>query len=397
MYSTQADKKLEPVKIEEKAAKLKEHFNGVLSFIGTDKEKAHRLVQDHIKEPRNLNDLLVFTNVANQIYGMIKDFGLANSQSKLSQQISKWRDEITGLIYDLRDSFLAQDPNALKRFSLAEQYKNIKNIKEVNNVPQLLSEMDQTLGVLIFSNEIPNDCSKFALRLFTKRISVLVARFLEGKDSITQSQYKELHQNEALKQTRKVILEYKADPSFPCPYHAKTSIGQIAGEIVTLEAHAGKPFLLAPELHLYINEEAFIDSIDTYVEKRSFSEGINEVKIQDVEEKTDFQRYTELQAVASQSNIITGKFLTDYQPKQQENKHYDYGSLNKHQVDPFLKDFCVPDSMIDRVIASLLKEKSKAKEWDIMTFEWESWTSGSNPFSQKFDEEKYTQWEKSRL
>ncbi|MGB6297046.1 MAG: ubiquitin-like protein [Rivularia sp. (in: cyanobacteria)] len=207
----------------------------------------------------NLDDLEKFSDVANKIFKTFdfnsgERFGMENG--KPTDKIGSWANKMQQEIYKQRDSMENQQPGELeKRYGLENQFK--KKFPG-QDIPPELQSIDIDPKILKFtptggSNE--NDCGKFANKLFNERKNQIIKDSNQGEDILNRKDVQE---------TNKIKISYKDDDSLPCPHHYKTSLAgsEKKPPIYTLEAHAGKPFLLGPELHKY-------DSIDDLEEKQN--------------------------------------------------------------------------------------------------------------------------------
>jgi hypothetical protein len=231
----------------------------IQKFVKEDqKEKYARLIHTLPQSVENLDDLEKFSNVANQIYNTF-DFDKRNKEmtEKGTDEMGKWAGKLQAEIYEQRDKMLKDNPNEIEKYSLQNQFKkNFPNEK----IPKELQEIDIDPKLLIFTSDNPNDCGKFANKLFTMR-----------KEQIEGTSIESLQSRKDVQETQKIQIKYKKELKLPYEHHFKTSLagnGEENSPIYTLEGHTGKPFLLGPELHRYKSIEDFAESKDSKVSEQ---------------------------------------------------------------------------------------------------------------------------------
>ncbi|BAY66425.1 hypothetical protein NIES22_65640 [Calothrix brevissima NIES-22] len=234
----------------------------IQKFVKEDqKEEYARLIHTLPQSVENLDDLENFSKVANQIYNTL-DFAQRDREmeEKGTDEMGQWAGKLQAEIYEQRDKMLKDNPNEIERYSLQNQFKN--NFPD-ETIPTELQKIDIDPKLLIFTsstkkdNDNPNDCGKFANKLFNMR----------------QEQIKKTAKNSGnlkdIQETNKIKIEYKDSQDIPFPHHYKTSLTGNGEDcpIYTLEANTGKPFLLSPELHKYNSKADFEEKQDQSVKE----------------------------------------------------------------------------------------------------------------------------------
>lgn len=379
-----------------------------VSFVKTEsKGQVNELLAGLKAGKATLDDLERISQLANEIYAQFDHKIQPDEKSELSAyriELMNWAKNTQKLIYTLRNEMLINNPDELKRYSLTGQYK--KKFPH-SAVPAEIAEIDQTLGTVIFGQAVLNDCGKFAQKLFNLRRLNIVKKFMDEnlskKDELSLGEAEKLLNSPGVKATRHAVLIYKDDPNFPYPHHAKTSLAQIGDQIYTLEAHTGKPFLLAPELQVYGSREKFLEMEDIYVGKRTetwLKDDLAQALSLNSIEVTEKERYRSL-SVFSDPGIISESFgkqeedfkkkdvtpvpavkLTESQGKQEESEEIRMlrESLNWIEV----RDKEKQNEIIAKL--AIVKEKMGAEfNFNEILKQW----GGLN-----FKEDKYQEWVK---
>ena len=228
----------------------------IQKFVKEDqKEEYARLIHTLPQSIENLDDLENFSNVANQIYNTF-DFAKRDREmeEKGTDEMGQWAGKLQAEIYEQRDKMLKDNPNEIEKYSLQNQFK--KNFPN-EEIPEELKKIDIDPKLLIFTSDNPNDCGKFANKLFNLR----------------QEQIKKTAENSGnskdIQETNKIKIEHKDSQDIPFPHHYKTSLTGNGEDspIYTLEANTGKPFLLSPKFHKYESKADFEENQDKSVKE----------------------------------------------------------------------------------------------------------------------------------
>ncbi|MEH2310931.1 MAG: aldo/keto reductase [Nostoc sp.] len=279
-----------------------------VEFVHNNSQTEVKDILNNLKadEPTSLKELETVSQATNEIYKTF-DFAKANESVDFQLKLGSWTQKTQEHIYQLRDNMLIQKPSELARFSLSEQYKKQFN----QEAPEELSTIDETLGTVIFSKDVQNDCGRFANRLFEQRMRSILKDFLSDKpNTVTREEFNQLLDSPQVKATRRLQLVYKENPSSPYPHHWKTSVAEVNNQIYTLEANTDKPFLLAPELYSYKSKETFKEMNDQDIETRKETElstKMGEGVSSDAQEKLLYSQLQNLRGIKDLLNQPFGK------------------------------------------------------------------------------------------
>lgn len=211
----------------------------------------------------SIEKLIELSHLANDVYSNM-DIPRSDAQNEADigkrKAIDNWKQDLQRQFYDVRDRGLKDAPENLEKFSLTQQYKDKTHLE---NVPEAVTRVDDRLGTVLFTPaSVKNDCSVFAAKLYDKLSAFAVADGVNllGADQTTQGNHSAQDVVDKIADSLKTINRAKipAPPDASYNHHARTQIGEDAeGRILASEAHVGKPFLLAPELHIYADRNSF--------------------------------------------------------------------------------------------------------------------------------------------
>ncbi|WP_460939180.1 hypothetical protein [Spirosoma humi] len=255
------------------AKPLQEIVSEMLEFIRDDKlaETTHLFNELKFSEvPTTLDQLEAYAEKANDLYAFV-DYKLTDESEdgvEYRNNLNKWRGELTTAIYTLRDHLIQNDEESILRYGLVNQYRNLH---PDSPVPSLITEQQKQLGVIVFGGTVPNDCGKFASRLLGELEVAPMAKLWNEiqRGQLDDNQIRIALQDLIDSGPSKDTLFYISDAKFGYGHHAKTSFGASGGKIYSLEAHVGKPFLLAPELREYDSQHSYLEMDDAYIDHRS--------------------------------------------------------------------------------------------------------------------------------
>jgi hypothetical protein len=326
--------------------------------------------------------------------------------------LNQWAADLQQLVYQLRDQLLIRDPKGVERFSLASQYQALF---PEQSVPPQLSSIDDTLGVIVFSKDVQNDCGRFANLLLEHRKRDLVQQFIHDRGlgvsrKFPSSERQNFTGSAAVRSVKSAKLDYFNDDNFPYPHHAKTSLAEIGGDIFTLEAHKGKPFLLAPELRRYRTQDEFLESTDIHVKTRTETtlSGRLESELTPLSssEKSDSERFEELRISGGGNDVTTapiGRFAEQRKPSFLEHKMSDVEDvqpltaielLSEGRIEEFLLSCAnLPGELLTRTMMKIKKELDgrELDRFSIAPIAGEFCT-GISLNSYKFNQGKWDKW-----
>ncbi|GAB3780577.1 hypothetical protein GCM10028818_33030 [Spirosoma horti] len=247
-----------------------------------DRQAVQQLIQFlKTADPKSMFQLTEVSNKANKVYESF-DFRLKEHNEEAwtyQTNLDNWRYQLQIAIYQRRDELIKQQPERLLQFGLEKQFKKMHPDMDV---PACLVNTQKQLGVVLFGGKVENDCGRFATKLFNElRTRALLALEEEGSTG------KQMLNHPAISDLHNDVLTYFKSATFPYPHHAKTAIGSDKGKIYSLEAHKGKPFILAPELREFNSLDDYLESNDVYIEKRATKNLLSEMGIKDVDQYTD--------------------------------------------------------------------------------------------------------------
>ncbi|MFD2935221.1 hypothetical protein [Spirosoma flavum] len=245
----------------------------ILDFIPADKyAEINPLVNNLVfgEVPTTLDQLEAFAATANELYAFV-DYKLTDESvagDKYKTSLSNWRSDFKKELYNLRDELLQNEEGSLSRFGMESQFRKLHPGAQI---PSLLTERQNQLGVIVFGASADNDCGAFASRLLGELEGETMRSLWQEieRGNIKDDELKDVFRDLLKNGPRKDTLRYKKDAAFAFGHHAKTSIGSYAGKTYSLEAHVGKPFILAPELREFNSLDEYLEMDDEYIEHRS--------------------------------------------------------------------------------------------------------------------------------
>ena len=381
-------------------SKLKDAMEFVRS---ESSEDIGTLIAQISADPRNLDELDIFAKTANKAYEAfdhkIKD-EIGDEMSPYRERLVMWMAELQQSVYALRDRLLLDSPEQLSRFSLSHQYKVLHPEKDI---PEVLSEMDKEMGVIIFSTQVENDCGKFANKLYEERRRNILTRFLKEKEGSEKKEEDDetLLNFPGISTTKYAKLDYIEDVTFPYPHHAKTGIAEIEDSIFSLEAHKGKPFLLAPELREFKEgdgfspEENFLEFNDKYIAKRTTHSIKSELE-QTKSKERYIKGYTQVNPFTLGTTPEKMKEEQEKRLKQQalaeEPDYIKYWRVDLRGMD--IDDIGKQDEIIKYLLVICKREGKEADPGELSTWGiYQQWMTGSG-LNLTFNEEKFNEWVK---
>ncbi|MVT08014.1 hypothetical protein [Chitinophaga tropicalis] len=379
-------------------------LQGAMEFVRSkSSEDISTLIAQISADPRNLDELDIFAKTANKAYEAfdhkIKE-EIDDEMSPYRERLVMWMAELQQLVYALRDSLLLDSPEQLSRFSLSHQYKVMHPDKDI---PEALSEIDKEMGVIIFSTQVENDCGRFANKLYEERRRNILTRFLKEKE---ETEKKEEDDETVLNfpgvsTTKYAKLEYVEDVTFPYPHHAKTGIAEIEGSIFSLEAHKGKPFLLAPELREFKEgdgfspQENFLEFNDKYIAKRTTHSIKSELE-QTKSREGYIKGYTQVNPFTLGTTPEKMKEEQEKKQKQlalaKEPDYIKYWRVDLRGMD--INDIEKQDEIIKYLLVICKREGKEDAPEELSTWSiYEQWITGTG-LDSTFSEEKFNEWVK---
>ncbi|AKD54579.1 hypothetical protein [Spirosoma radiotolerans] len=269
-------------------------------------EQDRRSVQQLIQflktaDPQNMYQLTEVSKKANKVYESFNFRLDEESQEAWTYQLDldTWRNQLQVALYKRRDELIEQKPERLLQFGVENQFKKLHPDAEV---PTCLVNTQQQLGIVLFGGKVENDCGRFATKLFYElRTRALLNLQKEGVPG------KQMLNHPDISGIRADVLTYFKSATFPYPHHAKTSIGSHNGKIYSLEAHKGKPFMLAPELREFDSIDSYLEKSDVYIEKRSTKSLLSELGPMDLSRYSDEDMLKFLKAFMNEVNEPLGR------------------------------------------------------------------------------------------
>jgi hypothetical protein len=239
--------------------------DGVRAFLSPEQKTTfQRRVIDNLKQdPRTISELLHFSRSANVIYEEIMRGDARSHRLDIGRPavIDVWKRDLQFKLYDCRDRLLQADPTLLAHFTLSRQYTHVAGPE--NQVPLRLQHLDQQLGTVLFTaRHVKSDCGLFANQLFEKLKALAIDEaLLTLKGDLTRDETVVSREHvrtiaDLLKSVNRVNVDYAE--ALCGNRRVKTQIAADGrGMIITLEAHADRPFALAPEVCVYRNRHEF--------------------------------------------------------------------------------------------------------------------------------------------
>ncbi|WP_155644310.1 hypothetical protein [Burkholderia territorii] len=253
--------------------KLPELYNEALQFVPErNLQYVYELLPNLINEPTSIDDLQNNAEILNAIYGNF-DYGLGRSGVEgehYMNNLRTWKGDVQLSLYELRDSFLTENPREILRFSLSGQHKKQY---PTENIPQALKDFDNEFGIILFNENLSNNCSHFANALFNKLRHEEAKKIIHEVGGVGDDFSRERlanilngHRANAVKMAQ---LNYRPDPAFPYGHHAKSTVAVGDDDThYTMEAHTGHPFMLGPMLVKYESESEFLENSDENIVER---------------------------------------------------------------------------------------------------------------------------------
>ncbi len=244
---------------------------GIRAFLSPKQQAAlqHRGTNNREQDPKTIPELIHLSRLANAVYEAITRRNDRPQRPDIGRPaaLDVWRSDLQYKLYDCRDQLLRAKPTLLAHFSLARQYTHVAGPED--RVPPRLYHLDHQLGTILFTaHHVKSDCGVFANKLFGKLRALAVDEALltlKGDlkcDGAVVSREHVRAIADLLKLVNRVNVSYAESCSVT--RRVKTQIGADSrGMIITLEAHASRPFALAPEVCVYRNRPEFTEEPTT--------------------------------------------------------------------------------------------------------------------------------------
>lgn len=280
-------------------------------FVSQNSAIEMRSLLDKLTQPpADIESLSDFADTLNKVYDSFDHRMHDTDAADYHAEMRQWSSDTQKSLYSARDRILQANPDQLRRFGVDAQFSR-KFPGEQK--PEQLSQFEHTHGQILFSGDVRNDCGFFANALRTEiklkqTASFITENGLDKKKEISDQHLAALVNTPVSKASRTDKLVYDKDSPLPYPHHVKTAIAQANGQIFTLEANTGKPFLLAPELLAHESEDALLEKNDTTIEHRQSTSVANELRQELGSAKTPKERYASAVQTVN-SHIQTAKPL----------------------------------------------------------------------------------------
>jgi hypothetical protein len=257
--------------------------DGIRAFLSPEQKVAfqRRGLNNLDRDPQTIQELIHFSRLANTLYEEIahRSYRPQRPDGGTAAAIDVWKRDLQYKLYDCRDQLLHTNPALLVHFTLSRQYMHVAG--PADQVPLRLQQLDQQLGTVLFTaHHVKSDCSAFANRLFQKLTALAIgAALLTLKGDLTRDGAVVSRKHigaiaERLKSVNRVDGNHAE--ALRTDRHVRTQIGADSqGMIITLEAHAQRPFALAPEVCVYRNRSEFTGEMPTSAQARSIPYEIN--------------------------------------------------------------------------------------------------------------------------